>query len=203
MLATRDDPAGIGYMAALLHFPLLGEPLSLDLVNTRVRRDGVDVDLLETPTALAAWLRAESARLAWSGVVDAKDVQAVQKLRAALAALLVARREGARPATAALRQLNVALAAPTATTRLIWSAAGPQLARPRTVSKRDALLHTLAADALAVLTGPSAGLLRECAHPDCVLQFVAHNPRRRWCSAAGCGNRARVARHYQRQQAGR
>jgi predicted RNA-binding Zn ribbon-like protein len=201
MLATPDDSAGLGYMVASLRFPLIGEPLSLDLVNTRVRRGGIDVDLLETPAALAAWLRAESARLAWSGAVGLADLQAVQELRATLAVVLAARRDGARPAAAALRQLNMALAVPAATSRLVWPAAGPQLVRPSATSQRDALLHVLAADAVAVLTGPSAKLLRECAHPDCVLQFVANHPRRRWCSATGCGNRARVAQHYQRQQA--
>jgi predicted RNA-binding Zn ribbon-like protein len=190
-------------MAGLSRFPLLGEPLALDLVNTRMRRDGSDVDLLRTPADRAAWLRAESARLAWSGAVGVADLQAVRTLRAALAVLLAARRKGTRPTTAALRQLNMALATPVVTTRLLWPAAGPRLAQPPASAKREALLRTLAVDALAVLTGPGAGLLRECAHPDCVLQFVASHPRRRWCSTATCGNRARVARHYQRQQAER
>ena len=187
-------------MAASFRFPLLGEPLSLDLVNTRVRRGGIDVDLLETPAALAAWLRAESARLAWSGAVGAADLQAVRGLRATLAVVLAARRDGARPAAAALRQLNMALAVPATTSRLAWPATGPRLVRPSATSQRDALLQVLAADAVAILIGPSAKLLRECAHPDCVLQFVANHPRRRWCSATGCGNRARVAQHYQRQR---
>jgi predicted RNA-binding Zn ribbon-like protein len=62
------------------------------------------------------------------------------------------------------------------------------------------VLQQLAADAVAVLTGPQAGRLRRCANPDCVLQFIASNPRRRWCSSALCGNRARVARHYRRHR---
>ncbi|TAM39549.1 MAG: hypothetical protein EPN58_13325 [Rhodanobacter sp.] len=82
----------------------------------------------------------------------------------------------------------------------MWTAAGPKLVQPTAASRREVLLHALAADAVSVLTGPSAAQLRVCAHPDCVLQFVARNPRRRWCSAAVCGNRARVARHYQRQR---
>lgn len=189
-------------MTASFHFPLLGEPLSLDLVNTRVRRDGIDLDLLDTPAALSAWLHAESARLAWSGAVGAADLQAVQALRAALAAALAARREGGQPAPAVLRQINAALSARAAAPRLVWGAAGPRQQTPAmtAASRRGALMHTLAADALALLTGPLGALLRECAHPDCVLQFVAANPRRLWCSAAGCGNRARVARHYLRQR---
>ncbi len=189
-------------MTVLFHFPLLGEPLSLDLVNTCVRRDGVDLDLLDTPQGLATWLRAESARLAWSGAVNAADLAAVRALRAAVAALMTARRDGGQPPPAALRQLNAALSASTAATGLTWTAEGPQLGAPTmtAATRRVSLLHTLAVDAVAVLTGPSGPLLRECAHPDCVLQFIATNPRRLWCSAASCGNRTRVARHYLRQR---
>ena len=188
-------------MTTTHNFPLLGEPLALDLVNTCVRRDHADVDLLDSPAALAAWLHAESARVAWSGPVHRADLRAVQELRTAVAALLDARREGTRPPAAALRKLNTALVAPPATTRLAWAAAGPKRVQPTAATRRGVLLHALATDTVTVLTGSSATRLRVCAHPDCVLQFVALNPRRHWCSAAVCGNRARVARHYQRQQA--
>ncbi|MFD0515426.1 CGNR zinc finger domain-containing protein [Streptomyces aureus] len=33
-----------------------------------------------------------------------------------------------------------------------------------------------------------------------MLLFLPAHPRRRWCSAARCGNRARVARYYQRHK---
>lgn len=188
-------------MTVTHNFPLLGEPLALDLVNTCVRRDQVDVDLLESPAALAAWLRAQSQRLAWSGPVSHADLLAVQGLRTALTSLMNARREGTYPSAAALRKLNAALTTPSTTARLAWAGAGPKLVHPTAASRRDVLLHALAADAVSVLTGPAASRLRVCAHPDCVLQFVALNARRRWCSDAVCGNRARVARHYQRQRA--
>ena len=184
-------------------FPLLGEPLALDLVNTCVRRDGRAADLLDTPAALAAWLKAQSARLPWSGPVDDADLRAVKDLRTAVAALLAARRDSVRPSATALRKVNAALAAPAVAGRLTWPATGPRLIGPTEASRREVLLHGLATDVVSVLTGPSATRLRVCAHPECVLQFVALNPRRRWCSAAVCGNRARVARHYQRQQARR
>lgn len=190
-------------MTAPHNFPLLGEPLALDLVNTCVRRDDQAVDLLDTPAALSAWLRAQSARLAWSGLVDDADLQAVRELRTAIATLLVARRNNSRPPASALHSINAALTAPVAAAHLTWTAAGPQLASPTEASRRAVLLHTLATDIVGVLTGPAAERLRVCAHPECVLQFVALNPRRRWCSATTCGNRARVARHYQRQQAQR
>ncbi|WP_308289026.1 CGNR zinc finger domain-containing protein [Streptomyces erythrochromogenes] len=55
------------------------------------------------------------------------------------------------------------------------------------------------AEAVAeLLTDPRAGQVRECEAPDCVLLFLPAHPRRRWCVAGVCGNRARVARYYAR-----
>ena len=187
-------------MAATPHFPLLGEPVSLDLVNTRVRHGGADVDLLDTPSALAAWLAAESGRLSWSGVVTAADLRAVRTLRDAIAALLRARCVRARPPSGAMKVVNTALSASVPATRLAWTAKGPRAERGSAGSRRDTLLRALALDALNILTGPDATLVRTCEHPDCVLRFLARNPRRRWCSASVCGNRARVARHYLRHR---
>lgn len=187
-------------MKATLHFPLLGEPVSLDLVNTRFRRDDSYVDLLDTPSALSAWLAAESGRVSWSGAVTAADLRAVRTLRDAIAALLSSRRGRARLRNDALEVLNMALSKSVPAVRLAWTATGLQAERRTAGSRRDGLLHSLAMDALEVLTGPDAKLVRACEHPDCVLHFLARNPRRRWCSASVCGNRARVARYYVRHR---
>lgn len=183
-------------MAPPRGFLLLGEPVSLDLVNTRVRTGGVDVDLLDKPSALAAWLAAEADRLPWSGTVTSADLQAVRRLRDSIAALLSARRAHAQPARMALDTVNTALSTAGRASRITWSRQGPRAESRAAGSKRDTLLHALAMDAASLLTGPDAKLVRTCKHPDCVLQFLARNPRRRWCSASVCGNRARVARHY-------
>lgn len=180
-------------------FPLLGEPIALDLVNTRVRRQGETVDLLDTPAALLAWLQLEHVRLPWAGAITRGDLTVVCELRAAVAALLDAAQQRTRGPAGALRCLNAALAHGRATSlQLGWSDTQPYLVAPRPRTRRSVLLHALAADAVAVLTGPNANRVRKCAHPDCILRFMATNPRRRWCCAATCGNRARVARHYLR-----
>lgn len=191
-------------LTAAPHFPLLGESLSLDLVNTRICRDGADVDLLDEPSSLTAWLAAEAGRQpqsgVWFGAATAADLQAVRALRDAIAALFAALRTGVSPPRAALRAVNTILSASPSTMRLVWASAGPRAKAQAAISKRDALLRALAVDAVGILAGPQAKLLRTCEHPDCVLQFFARHPRRRWCSAAVCGNRARVARHYLRQR---
>lgn len=182
-------------------FPLLGEPLSLDLVNTCIRKDGSVVDLLDRPSALAAWLAAEAGRQPWSGAVTAMDLKAVRDMRDAIATLLAAQRDCTPPSPTALRSVNQALAIPAPSTKLIWTSTGPGKKVRSASGKRDALLRALAIDAISLLTGPQGKLLRVCEHPDCILQFLACHPHRRWCSAAACGNRARVARHYHRQRA--
>jgi len=182
-------------MTTQYRFPFLGEPLALDLVNTHMLQRGSHIDLLDRPAALAAWLRAERKRIAWRGPVDAADLAAVRALRDSTDALLRARLERASVRRAVVQRFNRALAAPSARTRLEWTAAGPRKSLPAASAQRDTLIRALALDALEILTGPEAGLLRKCAHPACRLLFVARNRRRRWCSGELCGNRARVARH--------
>jgi predicted RNA-binding Zn ribbon-like protein len=180
-------------------FVLLGEPLVLDLVNTRVCRGGEIVDLLDTSQALAAWLRAERPRLAWAGKVTPADLRAVRALRATIDDLLRALRGHARPAPAVVAAINRALSRRHPAPRLTWPGTGPRLTTPPSGTQCDRLLQMLAADAVQLLTGRHAARIRECAHPGCRLQFLALNPRRRWCSGTLCGNRARVARHYLKQ----
>lgn len=186
-------------MTTVSRFPLLGEPLALDLVNTRVRRRGSVVDLLDRSAALDDWLRAQRARVDWSGRARATDLAAVRTLRDALDQLLRASRRRGPPPAAAVRTLNGILSAPVPQPRLRWTPAGPRRSPPRARAGRANLLRQLALDAFDLLTGAEATLVRQCAHPGCILLFVARHPRRRWCSSATCGNRARVSRHYARE----
>lgn len=182
-------------------FPLLGESLGLDLVNTRIRGGEHQMDLLDGPEALTDWLAAQSTRLAWIGPAEAADLPPVRTLRDAAAALVAAAQNDLAPPGEALDTVNAALALPAPAPRLTWTDTRPRMGRAWSGTPRDGLLRAVAADVAALLTGPDHNRLRTCEHPQCVLVFLARNPRRRWCSAAGCGNRARVARHYSRHRA--
>ncbi|WP_309140152.1 CGNR zinc finger domain-containing protein [Candidatus Pantoea bituminis] len=63
-------------------------------------------------------------------------------------------------------------------------------------------LEPMADLAASLLAEKDFNLVRECEHPECTLWFFdrtkAH--RRRWCSMALCGNRAKVARFRQQQK---
>jgi len=67
------------------------------------------------------------------------------------------------------------------------------------VSFADALTTVIAQQAIYLVTSPQWDLLRPCVAPGCAYCFMKTH-RREWCSAV-CGNRARVARHAQRQRA--
>ena len=75
--------------------------------------------------------------------------------------------------------------------------------RPR-LDEPAHLLVAIAESAARLLSEGDPALLRKCQNPRCILFFydTTKNHRRRWCSMAGCGNRAKVAAFYQRNRQG-
>jgi predicted RNA-binding Zn ribbon-like protein len=72
-------------------------------------------------------------------------------------------------------------------------------------SRRDTALRRLvplACSAAQLIADASVlGRVRKCANPTCPILFYddSRTGRRRWCSMAVCGNRAKVAAHHRRQ----
>ncbi|HET9949267.1 MAG TPA: CGNR zinc finger domain-containing protein, partial [Longimicrobiales bacterium] len=64
-------------------------------------------------------------------------------------------------------------------------------------------LAPLARAAVELLGEAPPERLKRCDAPDCRLWFVDESKggRRRWCSMARCGNRAKAARHRRRERA--
>ncbi|MFD9316079.1 ABATE domain-containing protein, partial [Streptomyces goshikiensis] len=75
-------------------FPLIGEPLGLDLLNTRPAGAG---DLIADPAGLGAWLAVQAGRVAPVDGVGAAEVAAVHAVREAAGPALAAARRGERP----------------------------------------------------------------------------------------------------------
>ncbi|MET8867991.1 ABATE domain-containing protein [Nonomuraea sp. NPDC004580] len=176
--------------------PLVGEPLALDLVNTR----NADGDHLATPQDLRRWLDLEAAR--FPGVLDLAvsdaGLAAVREVREHTARALECVRRGEQPPEEALDALNHAQRAAPAITELAWDGGAVTATRRRDGSAADRLAAWLAEAAAELLTDPAVTTVRACEADDCVTLFLPAHPRRRWCAAARCGNRVRVARHYQR-----
>jgi predicted RNA-binding Zn ribbon-like protein len=170
--------------------------ISLDLLATLSnRRD----ERLAGPSDLGEWLVAGGLAEP-SCHVNAGDLERVRALRAAVFAVVEADLRGERPEAADLETVNAAAAVPAGAPRLV--AAGGGLVRQRAEPDVTEILGSVARDAIDLLGGPQRALLRECAADDCSGIYVDSSPARtrRWCSAARCGNRARVAAHRARRE---
>jgi predicted RNA-binding Zn ribbon-like protein len=143
--------------------------------------------------------------LAGESQLGPEDLAAFRRLRDALRRIAAHVTDDDRPAaTAGAADLADALADLNADTTacapaLVLDGGEPALRWCPAPRAADRSRCELALDAARLLTGEPAGLLRACHGPGCVLYFVKDHPRRGWCSA-GCGNRARVARHYDRHR---
>ncbi|WP_433425511.1 CGNR zinc finger domain-containing protein [Microtetraspora malaysiensis] len=179
--------------------PLTGEPLALDLVNTRPAVG----DLIATPDALHAWLELQAGRLpdASAAELTVADLAAVHAVRDHTARALDRVRHGRAPAAADLAALNDAQRAAPAINELSWEGAAVVTRRARSGPVGVRLAAALAEAAAGLLVDPGVTKVRQCEAHDCVMLFLPAHPRRRWCSASRCGNRVRVARHYHRSKA--
>ncbi|MGW6983640.1 CGNR zinc finger domain-containing protein [Streptomyces sp. NPDC054932] len=179
-------------------FPLTGEPLALDLLNT----ESAAGDLVADAAGLADWLAVQAGRLTPLGAVGAAEVAAVVAVREAARPAVEAVRRGERPPAGSLRALNGFLAAAPSHRVLSWTEEGGTVADAhRSADPARRLAAELAEAAAELLTDPRVPQVRECEAHDCVLLFLPAHPRRRWCVASVCGNRARVARYYARHRA--
>lgn len=199
--------------------PRLGEPWPVELMNTvRADRHGV-CDTLDDPEEARTWLAAAAAGIGGptpdgtdgSFVTDGTDpLPPLRTLRDALRRL--AAQTCADPRTAwtsptpdadrAVADLDLIAAAVPTWASLHREADGRLVRTTRTDGPPAlAVVSLLAEQGVDLFAGPQAQDLRACEAPGCVLYFVKAHPRREWCSS-GCGNRARVARHYRRHHTG-
>jgi predicted RNA-binding Zn ribbon-like protein len=168
--------------------PLTGEPLALDLLNTRWMREGELQDLLTGVDGLAVWLGTNG--LSGEYAPDAKVLRHTLQARDALkAAVDGSLEEGARLVDAVLAHGRI---------RATLTTEGPgELPEFPDPSWGPAWL---AARNYLELLATAPDRIRGCAHEACVLHFfdTSRNGTRRWCSMAACGNRAKASRHYAR-----
>lgn len=190
-------------MPALLH---PGEPVPVRLMNTVWADRSSLHDDLATVDDLRAWLTAVDPEHE-GAAVDEADLAAFRSLRDALRRLAAFVTEDTREKAAsptaeiaeAVAEANRAVEAAPAWPHLELRDGDLRLSRPGGGSTAARSRSSLASQAIAMLTGPGSDELRACYGPGCVLYFVKDHPRREWCSA-GCGNRARAARHYARHR---
>ena len=194
-------------------FPLLGEPLALDLINTEVTVDGWPVDLLNDHRLWREWLSYQQHRIAptlGGPITDQMRsvlvLPQVRGLRAAARAVIEASRRG-RPAALdavtiidAMMGTETGLAAPARAGTIISDWRGDELALAR--SGAEALLAALACAVDDLATDPEAAIIRQCEAPGCNLLFLPRHARRRLCSSWTCPSRVWAAGCHERRGQG-
>ena len=120
------------------------------------------------------------------------------ELRELLYPVLRASAEGLEPPEPLARRFSRRAAAFERSRQLTWEDGWRWEATPD--RPLDLPAHVLLADALDLVT--SSVPIRKCAGDRCGWLFVdtSKNHSRRWCSMAGCGNRAKGRRHYSRRR---
>jgi predicted RNA-binding Zn ribbon-like protein len=125
----------------------------------------------------------------------------VQKTRGALRELLDAAVDRRPPSESALREVNRALRAPYVY-ELVPAADGVSLDHRHDGDPINGALARLSEAVARELTQEDKERLRICANDECRWVFRDNSPagRRKWCDMSSCGNRAKAARHRERQK---
>ncbi len=173
------------------------DALAVRFANTRYAVRGEPRDAIATATALRDWLVAHDL----PGSPTRDDVAVFRDLRDCLRRLLRSVVTGSRPDPADVTTLNTFAASAPRWPELVTATTGLEVRERSSATWRDDALAAVARSAAEVVTAPRRDRLRACQGPGCVQFFEQTGRHRAWCSA-GCGNRARVARHYARSRAG-
>ena len=187
--------------------------MALDFVNTvdwradPVRRR----DLIGDVEDLAAWARkaglasaAERTAVATSGRRDRREAEQglsrARRLRELLARLFLALANHGRPSDRDLRRLNAVLGAALRQRRVATKGSACVWTWATETRDVDCVLWPIVLAAAELLTSAGSARVRECAADGCGWLFLdtSRTQRRRWCTMASCGNRAKARRFYER-----
>jgi predicted RNA-binding Zn ribbon-like protein len=179
---------------------------TFDFINTLEFSGDASSDEIATPAAALAWLLARGLVHPEAVPADSVGEPLVTRLREARTAF----REVAdavfhqrAPARAALDEVNRTLRS-REIVQLEPSHDGVSVGHRHEGDPIDDALARLAEPLVAEIAGGRPERLRICANDACRWVFFDASPtgRRRWCSMASCGNRAKAARHRARHRGG-
>jgi predicted RNA-binding Zn ribbon-like protein len=189
---------------------LVGGAPFLDFTNTvGGRTKSRELDRLTSYSALVAWAQAaaivapgEAERLLAvaraDGAAAERRLQDARLFRESLYGLLSRAIARGEPAGPELEKVNGAIATAAAAARLVW--AEDRLVWWASLEDvgLDVILYRVALSALRFLDGEALDRLRECERCSWLFLDRSKNGRRRWCRMDACGNRAKAARHYRK-----
>lgn len=168
--------------------------LALDFAATLRGRRSTRSETLATPARLDAWYLESAVVDALSPSAPADLVQA-RAAREAMYTLVTSRLRRQDYDLEALELVNQTAREPAAVPQLTPSGR-------RTEATPAEALSTLAREAVELLSGSDAALLKECENPDCTIVYLdrSRGGRRQWCSMDPCGNKIKAAAYRARKR---
>jgi predicted RNA-binding Zn ribbon-like protein len=172
--------------------------MCLDFMATVGDRDHMAFDRWRASQDLARWC-VEAGLIRKAGTVSDDEIAQARALREALFRLFTAALTGERSSPTDHRHVNEAARMPAFIPQLT------ALGRPHewiSDSPYQAVLATVARDAIDLLSGTMLERVRKCADAHCSILFLdtSRPGRRRWCSMNGCGNKVKKAAYRKRQR---
>ena len=192
-------------------FLFVGNHPCLDFINTQMIVRGNPTDLLGGYENLVAWLlqahmvdktHAVAVMTQW-GHEDQEQLfeQGVMFRRTLrdMVARIVARKS---ISDSAIASINHILSRCPGYPQLVYKKGGYTRQFQSQAAQKDGLLAPLAEAASDLLCSGKWSLVKKCGNPACILYFydTTKNHTRNWCSMQLCGNRKKVAAHYQRKR---
>jgi len=192
-------------------FLFVGNHPCLDFVNTQMIVRGNPIDLLGGCEDLVAWLvqarmldkvQAAAVMTQWNQKDQEQLFEQGIRFRGTLrqmAARIVARKSIPDSAIASINQI---LSRCPGYPQLVYQKRRFERHFQLQTAEKDGLLAPLAEAAGDLLCSGKLSLVKKCGNPACVLYFydTTKNHTRNWCSMQLCGNRIKVAAHYQRKR---
>ena len=192
-------------------FLFVGNHPCLDFINTQMIVRGNPTDLLGGCEDLVAWLVQASMVDKVQAVVvmtqwDHKDQEQLfeqgvmfRKTLREMVARIVARKSIPDSAVTSINQI---LARCPGYPQLVYAKGRFERQFQSQASQKEGLLAPLAEAASDLLCSGKLSLVKKCGNAACILYFydTTKNHTRNWCSMQLCGNRIKVAAHYQRRR---
>lgn len=192
----------------------IGSHPAIDFLNTALAPNGQPIETIGDGRAYLDWLVAaelldepSAMRLKRRFGMKALDAAAAEARRLREWARAWLERWRAAPEddyAAEIALLNKWLARDARSPEVVSGEEGLEIVERPRLDDAEALVALVASPLAALITQEQAALVKHCAGPDCTLWFLdrtkAH--RRLFCSASGCGNRAKVSAFRERQRAG-
>ena len=172
--------------------------LVVDFVNTVACPGCQAEDALDSEEGLEKWLQRRFP-------IDVKslkrsDLDRLRQLRPAVRSLLDSTMQGEPPSPDDLALVRSLASRFERARELRWERKRWRYGSPATVDGAW-VRHRLAYATVELLTGTDVDKVRRCQATGCVHLLFARMRSQVWCSPTGCGNRTRVARHYQKTRA--